>query len=88
MNYDIYEKVDELSSKVEFLFDIVNQLEVNNLIPSKIIERSRNRIRLEDLKREQEKNPSDNNLKEEIKRCMDKELILHEEIQAIIEKKN
>ena len=86
MSYEITEKVEELSNKVELIFDIINQLEVNNLIPPKIIERSRNRIRLEKLRKEHKINPSDD-LSRTIKECMDKELILHKKIQELFQKK-
>jgi len=85
MNCDINEKINELSGKMDFLFDVLNQLEVVNIIPSEILERSRNRLRLDELKTENEKNPSDS-LSNEIKKCMKRELILHNKIKEIVEK--
>ena len=73
---------NDLSRKVDFLLDVVNLLDVNGFLPSKLVERSRNRIKMERIREQiKELNPNDsqekiNELEKELKKCFNKEIDL------------
>ena len=41
--------IEDLKRKIDFLINVVNLLEVANLLPPEIVERARNRARINEL---------------------------------------
>jgi hypothetical protein len=68
--------IEHLSKKVDFILDVINLTEINGIIPKELIERSRNRMKIEQL-REQIKISSiteKEKLEKELKKSVAKEL--------------
>ena len=72
---ELSKKIEELNKKTDFIIDIINLLEISGILPSVIIERSRNRIEIEEI-RTKLKEKKDNVLKKELKNKLEKELRL------------
>lgn len=58
--------LSELIKKIDFVVDVINLCEIEKIIPSELIDRSRNRIKIEELKARKNDN--------ELKKCLEKEL--------------
>lgn len=73
-------KIEDLRQKVDFLLDIVNLSEIAGILPSELVERSRNRMKIERLKKLQERT-LDQDLKLQL--YMDKELNFQEKFKKV-----
>jgi len=76
---DFEERLSKLEENLEFLLDIITQLEIYKIVPSEIVERSKNRIRLKNLQ-EAFKSEQTPELDKKIKECMNKEILLQKKL--------
>lgn len=79
------DEINKLQSELTLVLDILNQLEVYEIIPSEIVERSKNRIRLKNLKEQQKESPS-KELENKIRTCYNRELDLHKLLEIKMKK--
>ena len=80
------DEMEELKNNINLVLDVLNQLEFYKIIPSEIIERSRNRIRINELKEKYKDHPSEQ-INEKIKSCLNKELDYHKTLESIMQNK-
>lgn len=66
--------IEDLKKKIDFLINIVNLLEVANLLPHEIVERARNRARINELQEISTASLLSHREKEELNRLLKEEV--------------
>jgi len=73
MNAEVENQFEILNKKIDFILDVINLAEINGYLPKELIERSRNRMKIEHL-REQLKTEKNENLDKTLKKYIEKEI--------------
>jgi len=67
------DRIEKLENEVNFLLDVINLLHINDLLPPKLLERSKNRVKINELEKDLKENPNDI-LEKKLKKCRIEEL--------------
>jgi hypothetical protein len=64
---------ENIEKKVDFILDILNLLEIENILPKEIVDRARNRAQVNELK-DKLIDKYDENVNTQLKQCLAKEI--------------